>query len=286
VRLRLAASIPSDLRGQVERSMIAADAEFLLNLVLSPRLEPIRPTAILMLMPFSSAFLYESIRYTKRERPESLRELRSHQDLLRASRMRMKLLDGDPRTLDELLAEADELVAIVKDMFMRDHRGLLGPLKRLLQKDVGIHFIREEVVGTIHVALLNAGITGRTLSGLSWDDLNQYLYDTSVGFGTDTAQLLSELGILEGLDIDSYASESAPEQPVPPPRYCDRRSEAFYGFVARQAAPGRAGGGVVLMSILSQVNTARVVVPLLAEQNEIAAFKIRLVSLFHAAVSL
>jgi len=78
VRLRLAASIPSDLRGQVERSMIAADAEFLLNLVLSPRLEPIRPTAILMLMPFSSAFLYESIRYTKRERPESLRELRSH----------------------------------------------------------------------------------------------------------------------------------------------------------------------------------------------------------------
>jgi hypothetical protein len=53
--------------------------------------------------------------------------------------------------LDELLAEADELAAIVKDLFMRDHRGVLGPLKRVLQKDVGVHFIHGEVVGTIHV---------------------------------------------------------------------------------------------------------------------------------------
>jgi hypothetical protein len=278
--------IPSDLRTQAERSLIACDARFFLDLALNPRLEPIRPTAFLMLMPFMSAFLYESIRYTKREKPESLRELHSHQDLLRASRMRMKLLDGDPRTLDELLTEADELVAVVKNMFMRDHRGVLGPLKRLLQKDVGIHFIRDEVVGTHHVALLNAGITPRTLSGMSWDGLDQYLYDTSGGVGTDTAQLLSELGILQSVGVDSYPSESATGQPLSPPQYCDRRSEVFYGSVARQAAPGRDGVGVILTSILSQVNTARVLVPLVAAHNEIAAFKIRLVSLFHAAVSL
>jgi hypothetical protein len=89
--------------------------------------------------------------------------------------------------LDELLAEADELAAIVKDLFMRDHRGVLGPLKRVLQKDVGVHFIHGEVVGTIHVGLLNTGITSRTLFGRSWDDLSEYLHDTSVGFGTDAS---------------------------------------------------------------------------------------------------
>jgi hypothetical protein len=96
VRLRPAVPAPRELREQVECSLIAADARFFLDLALSPHLEPIRPTATLVLMPFLSAFLYESIRYTKRERPESLRELRSHRELLRASRMHMKLLDGDP----------------------------------------------------------------------------------------------------------------------------------------------------------------------------------------------
>ena len=63
---------PRELREQGERSLIAADARFFLDLALSPRLEPIRPTATLVLMPFLSAFLYESIRYTKREQTSPL----------------------------------------------------------------------------------------------------------------------------------------------------------------------------------------------------------------------
>jgi hypothetical protein len=71
VRLRPAVPALSDLRERVERSLIAADARFFFNLALSPRPEPIRPTAMLVLMPFLSAFLYESIRYTKQEHFET-----------------------------------------------------------------------------------------------------------------------------------------------------------------------------------------------------------------------
>jgi hypothetical protein len=237
-------------------------------------------------MPFVSAFLYESIRYTRQVKPETLPEVRSHQELLRASRMRMKLLDGDPRTLDELLTDADELVTIVKDLFMRDHRGILGPLKRLLQKDVGVHFIQNEVVGTLHVALLNTGLPTSTLYTLSLDALAPYLNERGETIGREAVQVLHELGILRDLDIDAYAAEGAPEHPLSPPQYRDLKSERFYGSIARRTAPNRNGVGVVLTSILSQVNTARVVVPIVAERNEVAAFKIRFVSLFHAALSL
>jgi hypothetical protein len=274
------------LSERAARELIAADAEFILDLVLNPRLEPIRPTAVLMLAPFTSAFLYESIRHTKLERPEALRELRSYQELLRASRMRMKLLNGDPKTLEGVLAEADELVANVKDLFMRDHRGMLGPLKRRLQKDLGVHFLQNEIVGTHHVALLNTGIPSGTLSALSWDTIGAYLRASGEAQGSDVVRVLSELGIAHELDIDAHRHMDTSGPPLASPQFRDLRSERFYGAMAQQAAPGRNGIGVVLTSILSQVNTARIIVPTVAGQNRVAAFKIRFVTLFHAALSL
>jgi hypothetical protein len=267
-------------------SLIAADARLFLDLVYSPRLEPIRPTAILMLMPFSSAFLYESIGYLKRGNPEALPELRPHRELLRASRMRMKLLDGDPRTLETILTEADESVAIVKDMFMRDHRGVLGLLNRLRQKDVGIHFVRKEIVGTIHAGLLNTGVSNRILSGLSLDTLGVFLRDSAVDFGKEACQLLDDLGIFDELAIKARVPEDGSEPPLSPPEHLDLKSEHFYGAMARPTATDRNGIGVLLTWILSQVNTARVLVPLVAGDNEVAAFKVKFVTLFHAATSL
>lgn len=137
----------------------------------------------------------------------------------------------------------------------------------------------------MHVALLNTGVSNEALSTLSLDTLAPHLRDTSVGFGQDARQLLGELGIFDELGVDD-ATEDAVDSPLTPPQYRDLKSERFYGSMARQTAPGYNGVGVMLMSILSQVNTARVIVPIVTEQNEVAAFKIRFVSLFHAATSL
>ena len=142
---------------QATESLIAADAEFFLTLAFAPHLEPIRPTTSLMLMPFLSAFLEEAIDYAKRENPKALEGLRSRVGSRYASRTRIKLLD-DNRPLEKLLAEADCVVATVKDMFMIEHRGFLGPFKRAVQTDLGIHFVRGEAVGTLHAALQNTGI--------------------------------------------------------------------------------------------------------------------------------
>jgi hypothetical protein len=277
-----------DLGDRAARSLIAADAKFFSNLVLNPRLAHVRPTVLLAAMPFLGAFLYESIAYVKEETPGTLQNLQSHQGLLRAMRMGMKLLDGDPRSLEDILRESDELVALVKRWYEGPHRGLLGPLKRWLQPDLGIFFWNNDVINTTHVSLLNLGLTTEILSTLSRETVGPYMRREAVGYGNDVVQVLDELGMLQELDTAAHTPEDGQGRALPPTGYRDLKSSRFFESVARRAAPepSAVGVGVLLSLILSRINTARVIVPRLALDNETAAFKIRFVSLFHAVTSL
>ncbi|MDX5895295.1 hypothetical protein [Rubrobacter radiotolerans] len=272
----------ADLAEQAALSLITADAEFLRDFLLGPRFDQVRPVAILALMPFISAFTYESSEYIKRKDPAAVRALDPHRELLRASRLRLKLLHDNQKSFDDVLESASELAAVNSGWMMEDHRGLLGPLKRLIQPDLGVFFVQDEVFCTTHVAFLNLGLSKEALvaSSLSLDNLGPYLRDTSEDYGRYLALLLDKLG------VGTRVSNSAREAPLPPVGFRDLKSKRFYGAIARRAVPHRVPVCLLLTAILSQVSTARVLVPSIAGRNEIAAFKIRFASLFHAASSL
>jgi hypothetical protein len=275
-------SSQANLAERAELSLIAADAMFLRDFVLGPRYERIRDVAILALMPFISAFTFESAEYIKRKDPAMVRALEPHSDLLRASRLRLKLLDDNRKSFDEVLDNASELAAVSSGWMMEDHRGLLGPLKRLIQPDLGIYFAQDEVFCTTHVAFLNLGLSKEALaaSSLSLANLGPYLLDTSEDFGRYVALLLRKLG------ISTEASDSARGVPLSSIGFQDLKSKRLYKEMARRAVPDRVPVCLLLTVILSQVNTARLLVPSIAEHNEVAAFKVRFASLFHAASSL
>lgn len=272
----------ADLAEQTALSLIGADAEFFRDFVLGSRFDQIRPVAILALMPFLSAFTFESSEYIKRKNPAMVRALEPHKELLRTSRLRLKLLDDNRKSFDEVLENANELAAVNSGWMMEDHRRLLGPLKRLIQPDLGVLFVQDEVLSTTHVGFLNMGLSKEALSAssLSLNNLGPYLRDTSEDFGRYLALLLDKLGA--GID----AADSAHGVPLPPAGFRDLKSRRFYEAMARRSAPRRIAVCLLLTAILSQVNAARVVVPSIAGRNDIAAFKIRFASLFHAASSL
>lgn len=272
----------ANLAERAALSLIAADAEFFRDFFLDPRFEQVRSVAILALMPFVSAFTYESSEYIKRKDPAAVRALEPHRELLRASRLRLKLLDDNRKSFDEVLDNASELAAVSSGWMMEDHRGVLGPLKRLIQPDLGVFFAQDEVFCTTHVAFLNLGLSKEALaaSSLSLDSLGPYLRDTSEDFGRYLALLLHKLDI--GMDVPANAQGV----PLPPVGFRDLKSKRLYGKIARRAAPNRIPVCLLLTAILSQVNTARLLVPSIAGRNEVAAFKVRFVSLFHAASSL
>jgi hypothetical protein len=271
-----------NLAERAELSLIAADARFLRDFVFGSRYERIRDVAILALMPFISAFTFESSEYFKRKDPAMVRALEPHGGLLRASRLCLKLLDDNRKSFDEVLDNASELAAISSGWMMEDHRRLLGPLKRLIQPDLGIYFAQDEAFCTTHVAFLNLGLSKEALaaSALSFANLGPYLRDTSEDFGRYVALLLRKLG------MSTEASESARGVPLSSIGFRDLKSKRLYKEMARRAAPNRVPVCLLLTATLSQVNTARLLVPSIAEHNEVAAFKIRFVSLFHAASSL
>lgn len=275
-------SFEADHANQVAMLLIAADLEFFRDYALSPRLEPIRPIAGLALMPFLSAFVSESATYLKQRDPEADCLLQPHRELLRTSRLRLKLLDDNRRSFAEILQDAHVLATINAGWFSSLHQGILGPVKRLRQPDLGVYFEQNEVVCTTHVALLNIGLTEKALStsSLSLTTLGPFMRETTEDLGRPVGILLSSFGItVPAFDIDP--------EPLPAPiRYRDLKSARFYPAMARRCTPRGHSVCILLSSILSQVNTARLVVPLIAGQNDVAAFKTRFVSLFHAASSL
>ena len=160
---RRRASAQADLAERAALSLIAADAKLFRDLALDPRFESVRPIAALALMPFLSAFVYESARYIGRT--DAAVGKPPHEDMLLASRMRVKLTEDKYRSSAEDLEKAEELPAVNSGWFLEGHRGLLGPLKRSIQPDLGLLFMEGEVVCTTHVAFLNQGLPGEALSG-------------------------------------------------------------------------------------------------------------------------
>jgi len=272
----------SDLGEQVALSLIAEDLRFFIDFLLDSRLSSIRPIAILALMPFLSTFVYESGAYVERKGLVSVQDLKPHRSLLLTSRQRVKQLEDSRRSFEELLKSASELAAINNKWMLGLHRGVLAPLKRRLQPELGIFFLHDAVVCTTHVAFLNLGLTKEALaaSSLSLDNLGPHMMGVTADFG----EYMSLLALSLGIDIGTLGAGS--EAPVPLIRFRDVKQQPFYESLARQVAPQQTPVCILLTSILSQVNTARFFVALISGRNTLAAFKTKFVSLYHVASSL
>jgi hypothetical protein len=271
----------TNLSNRASQALIAADARLFRDLAMNSRLEPIRSSAFLALLPFLSAFAYESANYISRTDLGATRMLQPHEERLFASRMSLKLTEDKYKSSARVLENVEELIAINSGWFL-DHGGILGPVKRLLQPDVGICFMKDEAVYTTHIAFLGLGLSKDDLARLyiSRETLDRHIYDRSYDIGQYVGPLLSKL------NVEDYKPENSLEVPLPVIEDHDMKSKVLYEAAASRVAPGQPRVGVLLTWMLWLINTARIVVPLVAAQNEVAALKIRFVSLYQTALEL
>lgn len=271
-----------NLSERASLSLIATDAEMFRDFALGPHSDPEFGIAALALMPFLAAFAYESARYVERRDPAAVHALEPQQKMLLTSRMRAKVTEDKYRSSAEVLDNVNELAKINSAWFMENHRGVLGSLKRALQPEVGVYFVGGEVICTTHVAFFNLGLSKEDLSdaSLSLDNLGPHMRDRMVDVGRYLATLLDKLGLKT--EVSGDASEGQL------PRILDRdmKSARLYEPIIHRVAPGRNSVGILLTWLLSQVNTARALVPNIAGRNEAAAFKVRFISLYQASLSL
>lgn len=268
------------LRQQAERSLILADARFFRDLALTYDGSTAGAIMLLTLMPHLTAFAVDSAAYLKRWGSTAPSALSPFEQLLQRSRLRLKLLDDSRQSFEETMQRMEHLASLNSRWFMEPHRGVLGPLKRLLQTDLGLYFLEGHVVCTTHVSFLNMGLDEELIAQLSLGTLGPYLRETTTAIGRYTGLLFNLLGGDSSLLLQKPTTSSALTI-----AFRDVRSERFYDSVAARIAPGQHAISILTTSILSLVNGARFFLPIATGRNHEFIFKARFVTLFHVVSS-
>jgi hypothetical protein len=106
---------------------------------------------ILGTIPSTSMFVVESYQSLVSMFPKFQSVLsKQHADLLRESRHRAKLLDDSKKSIDEVVSEIAEIARQHRKRFFEPHTGILGPVKRLIQPDLGLYIYEGHVFSTTH----------------------------------------------------------------------------------------------------------------------------------------
>lgn len=269
------------LAREVEKDLLAADVQFFFDFAMNPRLAPIKGQAVLSLMPFLSSFALDSFEYLKSRKIVGTEFLKAHEGLLLTSRLRMKPLEVNKKSFDEVLEEIDYLVGMGEQWFVGEYPWPLRVLRKVRQPDAGLQFIGEEIFCTTHVTTLNLGVNQEMIEehALDFDDLGEFMSAASTDIGLYMKSLASVL------DMPPNTEAWHTETGLPILRYKDYSSPKLYQQLTNTVAE-RPAVCVLLTAILSQVNFALLLLPYIAVGNEFAAFKIRFLSLYHAASTL
>lgn len=232
------------------------------------------PIAHLAVLPFLATYIYESGRYLSKEFGSNVSSADETGQLER-SRMRIKLTRDRFRSASDVLEELEKLTTLNREWFYEEHSGVLGGLKRAIQPDLGLFFLGKSLVTTTHVALFNMGISLPQVreASLSLANLGIHLKQWSTDLGHHVRMLL-----------DSFELDSRPDSPPkfwdPAIEYADMKSERLYRRTTRLIAPNNPHLAILTFWIISVVNAARLIVPVVSESHPVTSVKIRFLSAF------
>lgn len=112
-------------------------------------------------VPLVSLFVVESHDRLKEILPEFTVSPWEMLEVLRPRRHRTKLLLSDRQSIEEVVAEYDSIVADERAHFLALHSGFLGPLRRVLQPDLGLSRIDGCFFSTTHATRFFLGPEAR-----------------------------------------------------------------------------------------------------------------------------
>lgn len=182
---------------------ISQDALFFLTLIKTALSHPRASLIILGAIPITSLFVVESYDYLSRF-PDRRPQLDARRELLiRTSRHRVKLLVSKISSIDEITGEIGTIVDQHKKRFVDSHTGLLAPLKRLIQPDLGLFTYDGHLFSTTHAAEFSFG---------SGNDPRAGAREFSEDIAGYVADIVNKLG-LSDTDFDCPAATS--DAPIP-----------------------------------------------------------------------
>ena len=188
---------------------IKEDTEFYRELLLQLSSHNSSSILIFGLTPYVSLYVEETFNYIQRTFPSVADSLSpKYGKVIKSSRMRVKFFDDSKKQVDgmfELLAWISEFNT---EWHIHKHKGFLSPLKRILQKDLGLFGYNGHLFGSTHTSLLNTGYEKGDLPTNSKeisDTLGKSMFFLSKEMGSYIRKLSDLFGVkIEGVSIEFF----------------------------------------------------------------------------------
>ena len=187
------------LTSSCEIDSIKRDAEFYIDLMSNLTSKQSMGILIFGLLPYMSLFTVETYKYLQSNFPLYARTItQSHEKIVSASRIRIKLFDDTDKRTDGVLQLLKWIIEFNEEWYIKSHKGLLAPLKRALQDDLGIFFYDNHIIGSTHVGLFNIGYEKKDLPS-SGPEIYKILGLLSKSVGEDLGKYLGPYAASQNL---------------------------------------------------------------------------------------
>jgi len=243
---------------------IACDTVSFMSMFLSMLDHPHVALLSLGLLPLSSMYVVESHRALKELDPVVAGRLdEALATRLRPSRHRAKLLDDSRRSIEEVAGDMFEVAQRQTRLFMEPHVGVLGPLRRAIQPDLGLSTYNGHVFSTTHATAFSFGQD---------QDLGEESYPMGEALGEYVATLLGVLALQQPQPVRPEALGGAIEM-------TDIKSAALYRRGPLGGLPTQMAVGATLL--LANLNYVQYVICRLLPADDHTRFKLKFIVAYH-----
>jgi hypothetical protein len=184
---------------------------------------------------------------------------------VRPFRHRAKLLDDTVKSVGQVAADLAGLAERQKQLYLAPHTGLLGPLKRAIQPDLGLSTYNGHVFATTHATAFSFGP--------NQDCLAEKSFSVGKALGAYTATVLD----LFGLEAPTPAPVSALSGII---EMRDIKSQALYKRGPLGKIPTELAVGMTLL--LANLNYIRYIVQNLLPAGGHTRFRLKFIVVYHA----
>lgn len=268
-----------------ELALMCADAQFHIEYTTAFEASEARTIISNALLPYLCRCVVESASRLDTQAPSVARELDpDHAALIRASSMRFSLLDDDRRELGSMLSHIQWITNLHRRWFIDAHTGLLAPLKRALQTDLGLFYYTGHLIFSNQVAFYNAGFGQKEI----YENLPAMLDQGPAlhSLGRDIGLYLGKLAQFlstQGLDQEVHVLDGAVSMSFTTK---DIKSVEYYSLFAARFAQDNEAVGACLTLLLSYANFALYVLPKVVRPNSPVFFKVRVLTAYYVTRSL
>jgi hypothetical protein len=275
----------SSNRKSIELDLVKRDASLYLEIMVKLSKQKAASILVFGLVPYFSLFIVEAENYLSKTLLDYNNSLTSEiRAIITAARTRVKFFDDNQKGVGGTFDMLDWISKFHEEWHINRHKGLLSPIQRRLQDDLGVFFYGLHIIGSTHTAVLNLGYSQGDLPERS-EEISSRIKQLSLSVGEGISSYVSKiLNLPELLAIEADFGNFAYNISADLLKYKDEKSEIILSRIFN--GPTSEPVNLSLLLFLTQVNYLQYILTDSVSPKHYTPFKLKYIFLYHLTSSL